>query len=54
MQMEDVLASGVFNGYARHRGIKLGTLDIDRVYNSMPPNHGQIYPPVPLAAVVNF
>jgi len=54
MQMEDVLVRGVFNGFARHQGIKLGTLDIDWVYNSMPPNHGQIYPPVPLTAVVNF
>jgi hypothetical protein len=54
MQMEDVLVRGVFNGYARYRGIKLGTLDINWVYNSMPPNHGQIYPPVPLEAVVNF
>jgi len=54
MQMEDVLVRGTFNGYARHRGIKLGTLDIDWVYNSMPPNHGQIYPPIPLTAVVNF
>ena len=54
MQMEDVLVRGTFNGYARHRGIRLGTLDIDWVYNSMPPNHGQIYPPVPLTAVVGF
>lgn len=54
MQMEDVLVRGVFNGYNRYRGIRLGTLDIDWVYNSMPPNHGQIYPPVPLEAVVNF
>jgi hypothetical protein len=54
MQMEDVSVRGVFNGYARYRGVKLGTLDIDWVYNSMPPNHGQIYPPVPLEAVVNF
>ena len=54
MQMEDVLVRGVFNGYSRYRGVKLGTLDIDWVYNSMPPNHGQIYPPVPLEAVVNF
>lgn len=54
MQMEDVLVRGVFNGYHRYRGVKLGTLDIDWVYNSMPPNHGQIYPPVPLKAVVNF
>ncbi len=54
MQMEDVLVRGVFNGYDRYRGIKLGTLDVDWIYNSMPPNHGQIYPPVPLEAVVNF
>jgi hypothetical protein len=54
MQMEDVLVRGIFNGYARHRGVKLGTMDIDWVYNSMPPNHGQIYPPVPLKRVVNF
>jgi len=54
MQMENVLVRGKFNGYARCRGINLGTLDIDWVYNSMPPNHGQIYPPVPLERVVNF
>jgi hypothetical protein len=54
MQMEDVLVRGIFRGYARHRGIRLGTLDIDWVYNSMPPNHGQIYPPLPLEAVVHF
>jgi len=54
MQMEDVLVRGAFKGYDRYRGIRLGTLDIDWVYNSMPPNHGQIYPPLPLTAVVNF
>ena len=54
MQMEDVLVRGTFNGYERFRGVKLGTIDINWVYNSMPPNHGQIYPPVPLQRVVNF
>jgi len=54
MQMEDVLVRGVFQGYARRRGVRLGTLDIEWVYNSMPPNHGQIYPPLPLKAVVHF
>ena len=54
MQMEDVLVRGIFNGYSRYRGVNLGILDIDWVYNSMPPNHGQIYPPVPLERVVNF
>ena len=54
MQMEDVLVRGIFNDYSRYRGVNLGTVDIDWVYNSMPPNHGQIYPPVPLERVVNF
>ena len=54
MQMEDVLVRGIFNGYSRYLGVKLGTIDIDWVYNSMPPAHGQIYPPVPLERVVNF
>ncbi len=54
MQMEDVLARGTFNSYVRRRGVRLGIMDIDWVYNSMPPNHGQIYPPVPLTAVVHF
>jgi len=54
MQMEDVLARGTFRGYSRSRGIRLGTVDIEWVYNSMPPNHGQIYPPVPLEPVIDF
>ncbi len=54
MQMEDVLVRGVFNGYSRHRGVKLGTIDINWVYNSMPPVHGQVYPEVPLEAVTEF
>jgi len=54
MRMEDVLVRGVFNGYSRHRGVKLGTIDINWVYNSMPPVHGQVYPEVPLEAVTEF
>jgi hypothetical protein len=54
MQMENVLVRGKFNGFTKRRCIELGTIDIDWVYNSMPPNHGQIHPPVPLGRVVNF
>ena len=32
----------------------LGTVDIEWVYNSMPPAHGQIYPEVPLEPVIEF
>jgi len=54
MGMEDVLIRGVFNGFRRHRFLELGTIDIDWVYNSMPPGHGQIYPEVPIKAVRDF
>ena len=54
MKMEDVLVRGVFNGMSRSRGIQTGSVTIDWVYNSMPPCHGQIYPPVPLRPVTEF
>ena len=42
MGMEDVLIRGTFRGFKRHRLITLGTVDIEWVYNSMPPAHGAI------------
>ena len=54
MTMQSVLVRGTFNGFQRHRLIKAGTIDIDWVYNSMPPNHEQIYPATELTPVVNF
>jgi hypothetical protein len=54
MKMEDVLIRGAFRGYQRAMGLKLGIIDIEWVYNSMPPAHGQIYPEVALEAIMNF
>jgi hypothetical protein len=54
MKMEDVLVRGRFGVRARYRGVPLATVDIDWVYNSMPPCHGQIYPEVPLRPVTSF
>lgn len=54
MGMENVLIRGVFRGYRRYRMITLGTVDIQWVYNSMPPAHGQIYPEVALTPVTEF
>ncbi|MEI7591420.1 MAG: hypothetical protein WCJ49_08965 [Deltaproteobacteria bacterium] len=54
MAMESVLTRGIFNGFTRYGAIKLGVMDIDWVYNSMPPCHGQIYPPVPLEPIKEF
>jgi hypothetical protein len=54
MQMEDVLIRGTFQGYERRRSMNIGRIDIEWVYNSMPPAHGQIYPEVELKPVVDF
>ena len=54
MDMEDVLVRGVFTGLEKRRGVTLGCVDINWVYNSMPPKPGQIYPMPELRPVVNF
>lgn len=54
LKMQSVLVRGAFQGFKRYRFITLGVLDIDWVYNSMPPGHGQIYPEAPLEAVTEF
>lgn len=54
MQMEDVLVRGTFLGYDRVRLQRLGVIELEWVYNSMPPTPGQVYPPVELKPVVNF
>jgi len=54
MGMEDVLIRGTFRGYKRTLGVSLGIIDIEWVYNSMPPAHGQIYPEVALTPVKEF
>jgi hypothetical protein len=48
--MESVLVRGRFSGYRRYLGLKAGSIDIDWVYNSMPPMQGQIYPPKQLVS----
>jgi Pyridoxamine 5'-phosphate oxidase len=54
MQMESVVARGVYEPPRRRRIARLGTVAVDWVYNSMPPKMGQIYPPIPLQAVTDF
>jgi hypothetical protein len=54
LQMQSVLIRGTYNGFQRHRLFKVGTVDIDWVYNSMPPIHDQIYPEVTLEPVTEF
>lgn len=49
LDMETVLLKG---RYRAHGGF--GALDVDRVYNSMPPVHREIYPLKPFEAVTEF
>jgi len=52
--MEDVLLRGVYQGIQRVGGVSCGLVEIDWVYNSMPPKAQQIYPPVEVTPVVDF
>lgn len=54
MRMEDVMVRGTFRRAGWIRGGPTARVDIDWVYNSMPPCHGQIYPPVKLAPMTAF
>jgi hypothetical protein len=54
LKLESVLVRGKFKGFERHKGIKLCFVDLSWVYNSMPPNAGQIYPETSLEAVTDF
>ncbi len=51
MQMENVLVRGTFTGFSGIPGNRLAQVDLHWVYNSLPPAHGQIYPPVELEPV---
>lgn len=53
MQMESVLIRGTYCR-RRVRGISTAAIDIDWVYNSMPPVHGQVYPQNQLEPVTSF
>ncbi len=52
--MEDVLVKGIFKGFSRVGGINCGVIEMDYVYNPMPPLPGQIYPPQKVEAVKEF
>jgi hypothetical protein len=54
MDMEDVLVRGDFQGFQRSRGARVGRIELDWVYNSMPPKQGQVYPMPPLTPVKEF
>jgi uncharacterized pyridoxamine 5'-phosphate oxidase family protein len=54
MDMENILVRGIYKGIEKYKAASLGTININWVYNSMPPIHGQIYPEEELKQVINF
>jgi hypothetical protein len=54
LDMEDVLLRGQFLGIRRIAGIPCGVVDVNWVYNPMPPKPQQIYPDVLVEAVREF
>jgi Pyridoxamine 5'-phosphate oxidase len=54
LTMEDVLLRGVYLGTRQIGGIQAGLVQVDWVYNPMPPVPGQVYPPLELKPVITF
>jgi hypothetical protein len=54
LTMEDVLMRGTFQGLRRMGGARCGVVEVDWVYNSMPPVPGQIYPSQSITSVTKF
>ncbi len=54
LDMEDVLLRGEFQGIRRVAGLRCGRVQVNWVYNPMPPTPQQIYPPVALEPVTAF
>lgn len=54
LTMEDVLVRGTYQGAQRLVGLKCGVVQLDWVYNPMPPTPKQIYPALPIEAVREF
>lgn len=54
LEMEDVLVIGTFKGFIHKLGLNYGSIEIEKVYNSMPPKQGWIYPESKIEAVTEF
>lgn len=54
LTMEDVLVRGIYSGVQRRAGLACAGVQVDWVYNAMPPVPGQIYPPLEQKTVTTF
>ncbi|MFX0091199.1 MAG: hypothetical protein ACFFBD_05495 [Candidatus Hodarchaeota archaeon] len=46
LELTNIHVNGTFTGFRKSRGFRFGIIEIDEVYNSMPPLHGIIYPEI--------
>jgi hypothetical protein len=54
LTMEDVLLRGKYKGLRRVGGVRVGVVEVDWVYNPMPPVPGQIYPPLRIEPITEY
>ena len=54
LEMQMVLLRGVFKGYTTVGGVECGSIDVNWIYNPMPPSQGRVYPEQKLEAVSVF
>lgn len=54
LTMQDVLVRGTYQGIKRLGGVNCGIVQVDWVYNSMPPTPQQIYPEIPIETITQF
>ncbi len=54
LQMESVLLGGTLSAFRGPPGAELAALQVERVYNSMPPKQGPVWPPPPLEPITSF
>ena len=55
LELTNMQINGTFSGFKKVRGFKYGFIEIDEIYNSMPPLNGLIYPNIkPRPKVTDF
>lgn len=54
LTMEDVLMRGKYQGLRRLAEVKAGVVEVDWVYNPMPPVPGQVYPLIEIRPVIEY
>jgi hypothetical protein len=54
LTMEDVLLRGKYIGIRRVGGVRVGVVEVEWVYNPMPPVPGQIYPSLGIKPITEY